>query len=100
MATDQKAILELVYESIDTINDLLPESEHVPKAPDSVLFGQGGRLDSLNLVLLIVDIEQRIAEMSGQAISLTSERAMSGMNSPFRTVSSLVNFIANNLEGT
>lgn len=100
MAIDQKAILELVYESLDTINDLLPESEHVPKAPDSVLFGQGGRLDSLNLVLLVVDIEQRIAEMSGQALSLTSDKAMSEMNSPFRTVSSLVNYIASNLDGS
>jgi acyl carrier protein len=57
------------------------------------LIGGGKILDSMGLVSVIVDIETAFLDI-GIEISLTAEAAMSSRISPFRTVSSLCNFIA------
>jgi len=98
MTVTEESIQELIYEALETLNDLRPPDQHIPQQPDTVLFGREGVLDSLSLVSLIVDIEQRLAEMSAHPISLSSEKAMSAMNSPFRTVSSLVDYIEKNMK--
>ncbi len=60
---------------------------------DTVLFGGEAALDSMGLVNVVIDIES-FFHAEGHNISLTSERAMSRRSSPFRTVSTLVDFIA------
>jgi acyl carrier protein len=60
---------------------------------DTVLFGGEAALDSMGLVNVVIDIES-FFHAEGYNISLTSERAMSRRSSPFRTVSTLVDFIA------
>ena len=57
------------------------------------LFGSGSKLDSFELVNLVLDVEQEISSRFGVSISLMDERAMSQKTSPFRTIQSLVNFI-------
>jgi acyl carrier protein len=57
------------------------------------LFGTGSKLDSFELVNLILDIEQEISSRFGVSISLMDERAMSQRTSPYRTIQTLVNFI-------
>jgi len=61
------------------------------------LLGSNRVLDSIGMVNLIVDIEMAFQEKEIE-ISLTSEAAMSNRISPFRTIGSLCNFIANQLE--
>jgi len=56
------------------------------------LFGTNAILDSMGLVNLVIDIESKFLN-DGIEISLVSEDAMSRRNSPFRTVSTLSNFI-------
>ena len=60
---------------------------------DTLLFGSDSVLDSMGLVNVVIDIES-IFQAQGHNIALTSERAMSRRNSPFRTVSTLADFIA------
>lgn len=57
------------------------------------LFGAESELDSMGLVHLIVDVEARLRD-AGAPVSLISEQAMSQRNSPFRTVTTLSEFIA------
>jgi acyl carrier protein len=57
------------------------------------LIGSGSLLDSLGLVTLIVDLEQRLENEYGISLTLADERAMSQKNSPFRTVRSLADYI-------
>ncbi len=52
---------------------------------DTVIVGQSAVLDSIGLVSLIVDIEQRLEADHGIAVTLASEKAMSQRSSPFRT---------------
>lgn len=61
---------------------------------ETVVFGTGGVLDSLGLVGFIGDLETRVAERFGVDIVLADERAMSRSRSPFRTVQSLADLVA------
>ncbi|WP_321518073.1 hypothetical protein [uncultured Bacteroides sp.] len=60
------------------------------------LIGENKILDSIGLVNVIVDIETAFFD-EGVEVSLTSEAAMSGRISPFRSINSLCNFIENQL---
>lgn len=60
---------------------------------DTPLIGSARILNSMGLVNVIVDIETAFLDEDVE-ISLTSEAAMSGRISPFRSVGSLCNFIA------
>ena len=62
-------------------------------SPSAVIFGTGSPLDSLGLVALLIDIEEGLAA-EGIDVSLSDSRAMSARQSPFRTVGSLVAYIA------
>lgn len=59
---------------------------------ETPLLGDGAPIDSLGLVSVIVQVEERLASSSGVAVSLVDERAMSQRNSPFRTVSALASY--------
>ena len=57
------------------------------------LYGVKSALDSIHLVTLIADVEEKIAEEFGKDIILTDERAMSQTRSPFGRVETLANYI-------
>lgn len=64
---------------------------------NSALIGSNKILDSMGLVNVIVDIESVFLDEDIE-ITLTSEAAMSARISPFRSVGSLCNFIAKQLD--
>jgi len=74
------------------------EGQSIRPADDTVLLGDGGAVDSLGLVRLIMTVERRVEDDFGVAVSLTDDKAMSQRNSPFRTVGTLVGYIAASLE--
>jgi acyl carrier protein len=57
------------------------------------LFGPRSIVDSLTLVSLIVDVEQRLNEETGVSLVIADERAMSQERSPFRTIGTLTDYI-------
>ena len=91
---DKKRINEIV---INTIKDYCKANEiEVKLTKDTPLIGSARIVDSRGLVNTIVDIENAFLDEDAE-ISLTSEAAMSGRISPFRSVGSLSNFIARQL---
>ena len=88
-----KKIVEVIFKSIDEINETFSEEEHIPKELDTQLFGDKANLDSLGLVNLLVCIEQEIQDVFNKVITIADEKAMSQKNSPFRNVESLANYI-------
>ena len=91
-------ILEGIYAAIDEVNEQFPEDQNLEKSLETVLLGSSGKLESVNLVNLLVAIEENIEEAFGIPISITDERAVSEKNSPFRTVETLCNFVLNLLD--
>ena len=88
---DYKKIQEIVYGTIQdycTAHDIdVTLDEYTP------LIGSNKIMDSMGLVNVIVDIETAFLDEDIE-VSLTSEAAMSGRISPFRSVGSMCSFIA------
>ena len=84
---------------IDVLNEYFRTQEiKVKTTKETALFGKESVLDSMGLVNIIIDVESRFLDEDIE-ISLTSEKAMSRRNSPFRTISTLAEFIKEQIEG-
>lgn len=88
----REQVLQVIYGAVDDANETLPPGRRLEKSPETILYGVGGKLDSLGLVNLIVATEQQIEETFGVAVTLASERAISQQHSPFRTIGSLADY--------
>ena len=60
---------------------------------DTVLVGNDAVIDSLGVVALIVEVEQRLEQNHGISVVLANDKAMSAKNSPFRTVGVLTDHV-------
>ncbi len=60
---------------------------------DTVLVGADAVLDSLGVVQLIVEVEQRVEAAHSISVTLANDKAMSARNSPFRTVGVLTDHV-------
>ena len=89
----KEKIQQSIYNSIDSLNAQLPNEGHIEKSNNTALFGSGSKLDSLDLINLIVATEQNIEDEFDVTITLADERAMSQESSPFRTVGTLTDYI-------
>lgn len=98
MITEEK-ILDIVYNAIDSVNELLSSEQQIQKSPEEALSGGTASLDSLNLVNLIVATEQKLEETYGINLDLANEQALAMENNPFSTIGSLVSYIKMLLEG-
>jgi acyl carrier protein len=88
---DQQTLLALISETIRAYS-LTMTAVDSPVGPDTPLFGPSGVLDSLGLVSVVVELEQKLTDRVGRDISLMNDRAMSQSRSPFRTVRSLAEY--------
>ena len=92
--SEKDRIIQVVYQAVDEVNELFPEDQWLKKKPDTPLYAKGGGLDSLSLVRLIIETEQKIEEEFGVQLSLASEKAFSMKNSPFASIQDLADFIS------
>jgi acyl carrier protein len=86
-------VLKVIYESISDLNVRLPAERQIDKSPASVLFGEGGRLDSLGLSNFIVIMEQKLYEFLEFRVDLTEDDPFSPTTGHFRTVHSLATYV-------
>lgn len=68
-------------------------------SPTTRLYGHGSDVDSLGLVQLLIDVEERVSDRYGVPVSLADEQAMSQAHSPFRSVDSLAQYLASLIAG-
>ena len=90
---DEEAARRLFYGAIDIVNRQLPAAKRLQKAPETIIVGEGGALDSLGVVNFVIAVEEEFADATGAAVQLLDEN-MLGDGSPFRTVGSLARYIA------
>ena len=86
---------------IETIRDLIPKQGlELPDglSNDTYLFGEGGILDSMGLVSLVIAVEEAIFDNLGKQVTLADEKAMSQTNSPYRTVASLAEYARSQIQ--
>lgn len=90
---DLKRIEDLVIISLQEVQEELDEQNTGPFSSDTEIFGRHGLLDSMGMVSLITDLEQKIEDEFDVSLILADERAMSEKKSPFRSVSLLAQYI-------
>ena len=97
----RQQVVELVHTVYLTLlRETAPGEEALEAEPEeqTPLVGPGAKLDSLGLVSLLVDLEQKITDRFGFFIPLMDDKALSQKSSPFRTVQSLSDYICSLLE--
>lgn len=92
-------ILSIIFAALADLNDELDEPALEHPTPQTRLFGNGGALDSLSLVSLIADVEEKVFEAFGKTVLLADDKAMSQRVSPFRDVETLAAYIEKLLNG-
>jgi acyl carrier protein len=86
---------------IDSIKAYFAQTGTALEVNDDLrLFGRDAPLDSLALVTVLVGFEAAINDQFGTQLVLADERAMSMERSPFRTVSTLVDYACALLDET
>jgi acyl carrier protein len=91
-------IEKIIIETLNEINEELENENLNNPTSETKLYGGSGSLDSLALVSLITDLEERISDEFEKDIVLADEKAMSQKTSPFRNVETLTNYIQKLLE--
>jgi acyl carrier protein len=86
-------IHEIVLDAVRAANQERAAGDQLDLAADAPLFGPGSRLDSMGLVVLLVDVEEAL-HAEGLDVTLSDEKAVSRTRSPFRSVATLVAYIA------
>lgn len=72
---------EMEYPGVDGVNE------------NTLIFGKGGCLDSLDIIALVAELEERIEAEFGIQTALADEQAMNMEPSPFQNVLSLSDHI-------
>ncbi|HTA91612.1 MAG TPA: hypothetical protein VK745_18645 [Polyangiaceae bacterium] len=90
---DRAAALEIVKASLQEVfvQTGMPAPDSVTE--ETVLVGKDAVLDSLGVVSLIVEVEQRVESEHDVSVTLANDKAMSARNSPFRTVGVLTDHV-------
>lgn len=92
MANNER-ITNAVYAAVDELNKQLPKGAQVEKAPDAPLYGSSGKLESLDFVTLIMEVEEKINAEFGTEITIADENLLSKQNSPFSSVRTLIEYL-------
>lgn len=86
-------VTKMIFECIERLNRERPDNDKIPVSLETLLLSEGGSVDSLELVSLVVDLEEAVSESFSCGISLTDDEAMSREDSPFASVRSLLDYV-------
>jgi acyl carrier protein len=94
----RERIISTIYSAIDRVNETLPQEKRIEKSKQAAIYGPDGKIDSLELTLLVVAMEEHLQSEIGKAISLLNVHALSQDNNPFQRVDSLADHIFDLIE--
>ncbi len=92
MVENKEQIKKFIFEALNEI-DLEDSARKIDVSNDTVLYGEEGLMESIQLVNFIVAVEQKIEDTLGKTVSIADEKAISQKNSPFRTVETLCDYV-------
>src|SRR5437870_11520082 len=97
MANDER-ITKAVFNAVDELNSQLPAGVAVEKSLDAPLYGARGKLESLDFVTLIMEVEEKINAEFGTSITIADENLLSKQKSPFSTLETLIEYLDETLK--
>ena len=60
MEMSEEKLVLTIFKAVDEVNKMLPEERRLKKLPDTFLAGGRGKLESLELINFIVELEGRL----------------------------------------
>ena len=93
MHKSKEQVINSIYRAVDEVNRQSPSHAQLSKEPTTILLGDGGVLDSLGLINLIVCIEEKIMSEMGTQVILLDEESLANPEGPYRSVESLATWI-------
>lgn len=92
MANEER-IATVVYAAIDELNKQLPPGVQIEKSLDAPLYGAAGKLESLDFVTFIMEVEEKIKAEFGVDITIADENLLSKEKSPFSSLRTLIEYL-------
>jgi acyl carrier protein len=89
----QERIAIAVYAAVDELNEQFPANSQIDKSVDAPLYGAGGKLESLDFVTLIMEVEEKINAEFGTDITIADDNLLSKEKSPFSTLGTLLAYL-------
>jgi len=89
----QERIATAVYAAVDELNEQFPANSQIDKSVDAPLYGTGGKLESLDFVTLIMEVEEKINAEFGTDITIADDNLLSKEKSPFSTLGTLLAYL-------
>jgi acyl carrier protein len=90
---ERERIVTAVYAAVDELNRQLPPGVTVEKSMDAPLYGGSGKLESLDFVTLVMEVEEKINAEFGTSITIADENLLSKEKSPFSTLGTLITYL-------
>lgn len=91
---ERERVIAAIYSAVDELNRQLPKGVVVEKSLDAPLYGKGSRLESIDLVNFIMEVEDKVRDELGASVTIADEQAMSQQHSPFLTLGTLVDYVS------
>jgi len=92
MPSDER-ISKAVYAAVDDLNEQLPKGVQIDKSLDAPLYGASGKLESLDFVTLIMEVEEKINAEFGTDITIADDNLLSKEKSPFSSLRTLIEYL-------
>ena len=96
--SNQERVVKAVYAAVDELNRQLPKGVHIKKSPDEALYGKSGKLESLDFVTFIMEVETKVKDEFNVDLMITDEDLLSKQKSPFSTLGTLIEYLENLLK--
>lgn len=96
---DKGTVIGVLLDAVDDLNRQLPKEGQLEKSTETVLSGEGGQLDSLGIINLIIAVEQKVEDEFHTVITLTDDMLLLVADGPLRTIDTLADFLVKRLNG-
>jgi acyl carrier protein len=87
------SLLQCIKEGLEEVNTTREEKIPTDALEELRFYGDGGVFDSMQLVSFLMVVEEKMADQLGIVLSIVSEKAVSRKVSPFSNVSTLVDYL-------
>jgi acyl carrier protein len=94
MTLDPNALMLAIRQCVQDLNKQLTAGERLDDSPETILAGEGGKLDSLSLITLLVAIEEAVEKNFAVRVAVLDEEMLGADDGPYRTLGSLARWIA------
>lgn len=97
MISKYSKMLNIIYTAIDEVNKQQPPEYVLKKEKDEFLISEESAIDSLGLITLLINIEDKIQNEFDIKLDLVEENLISEQNTPFKTLDGLAKWLEKNV---